>query len=195
MHNLAHTAIVIKSSDYKEFDKTVRLFTLDGGMLSAVLKGVKRPNAKLKFAAQPFAFCEYTLNEKGGFYTVTGAAPLESFYALASDPDGFVCASLMCEAVDYAVSTVPSPAVFVYLLKLFKAMLYGGKSPYAAAALCLTRLRENAGYGGDAFFKEMTPESLPDASQNATCLQVLKRAVSGFENNLEVKLVAAKLLA
>jgi len=144
---IQHTAIVVKAADYKESDKMVRLFTLDGGIVKAVLKGVKKPGAKLKFAAQPFAFCEFSLVEKNGFYTVTGAAPVESFYALASDPDSFIASSLMVEAVDCAVSNLSSPAVFVYLLKLFKAVLYRDASPYAAAALLIAQLTESAGYG------------------------------------------------
>ena len=193
MRDVRHTAIVVKAADYKESDKTIRLFTLDGGIIQAVLKGVKKPGAKLKFAAQPFAFCEFSLTERNGFYTVTGAVPSESFYALSGDHDSFVCASLMLEASDRAVSTVPSPAVFVYLLKLFKAILYGGASPYVAAALLLTRLTENAGYATKNL-PGATPESLPEAALNPEYAPLLKKAIRDFEKYFDATLVSARLI-
>jgi len=191
------SAIVTKTADYKESDKVVRLFTVDGGMIQAVLKGVKKRDAKLKFAAQPFAFCEFSLCERNGFYTVTGAVPVESFYALTAEPGRFFCASLMLETADRAVSDIPSPAVFVYLLKIFKALLYQNADPAAAAALFLLRLIENAGFmqiTNSDELQNLTPESLPDGSGGIhKYMPLLKKLILSFEKQFEVALKAAKL--
>ena len=63
--------IVLRATDYKENDKLLTLFTPSLGKITAGIRGVKKAKAKLNFAAQPFAFCEYILAERGGRYTVT----------------------------------------------------------------------------------------------------------------------------
>lgn len=56
-------------------DRLIRIFTPGRAVLTAAVKGVRRPKAKLKFAAQPFSVNEYTLAEKNGYFTVTGCSP------------------------------------------------------------------------------------------------------------------------
>jgi len=194
---IPHTqpAIVVSSKDYKDYDKVVRLFTPDGGIVRAVLKGVKRERAKLKFASQPFAFCEYSLAEKNGFYTVTNALQIESLFGLSKDPDCFMASSLMLECADIAVSSLPSPALFVYLLKCFQAMLYKDKDPYMAAALFLYKTLINAGYAQEnTLLNSLTIETLPNITEDRTDMKLLFRLIAAFERYLEVKLHTAKML-
>ena len=66
-------AIVIRAIDYKESDRLLTLFTPLRGKVTAGIRGVRKPKAKLNFASQPFCFAEYVLAEKGGRYTVTSA--------------------------------------------------------------------------------------------------------------------------
>ena len=73
-------ALVIKAIDYKENDKILTLYSLEKGRLSANIKGVKKPKAKLKFASEPFCFAEFILAEKLGKYTVINASYKNSFY-------------------------------------------------------------------------------------------------------------------
>ena len=67
-------AIVLRAADYKDADKILTLLTPSAGKLTAGIKGVKKSGAKLAFSAQPFAFCEYVLAQKGGRYTVTSVS-------------------------------------------------------------------------------------------------------------------------
>lgn len=78
-------ALVIRASEYKDNDKLLTLFSPERGKLTAGIKGVKKPNAKLSFAAQPFAFSEYVLAEKNGRYTVMNAYLYDGFYPLRTD--------------------------------------------------------------------------------------------------------------
>ena len=61
-------AIVLKTVDYKDNDKILTLYSLEKGIITAGIKGVKKSGAKLKFASEPFAFCEYVLAQKGDKY-------------------------------------------------------------------------------------------------------------------------------
>lgn len=124
-----YTAILTKSSDYRENDKLVRLFTLEGGIITAVMKGVKKAGAKLKFGAQPFAFCEYALVQNGAYSTITGCVQIEDLFALSQDYDVFKYSSLILEAADAAASGQANPALFVRLLKAFREILYKDANP------------------------------------------------------------------
>ena len=48
--------LVLRATDYKENDKLLTLFSPTLGKITAGARGVKKPTAKLNFAAQPFAF-------------------------------------------------------------------------------------------------------------------------------------------
>ena len=75
-------ALVLRAVDYKDNDKILTLYSLERGKITAGIKGVKKSGAKLKFASEPFAFCEFVLAEKQGRYTVIGATYIDSFFSL-----------------------------------------------------------------------------------------------------------------
>ena len=90
-------AIVLRSIDYKDNDKILTLFSPTLGKITAGIRGVKKPKARLSFAAQPFCFSEYVLAEKGGRYTLTSAYLHESFFALRTDILRFYAACAAAE--------------------------------------------------------------------------------------------------
>lgn len=92
-------ALMLRAVDYGENDKILTLLTAEYGKISAGIKGVKKPAAKLKFAAQPFCFAEYILAKKGDKYTVINCTECESFYDLRTDINKFYAASAAIEAV------------------------------------------------------------------------------------------------
>ncbi len=93
-------ALVLRTADYGEYDRMVTLFTAARGKIGAGMKGVRRANAKLKFAAQPFCFAEYVLAERGGRNTVTGASLHEGFFGLRCDLAALYAATVVLEACD-----------------------------------------------------------------------------------------------
>lgn len=58
-------ALVIKATDYKENDKLLNLFTPSRGKLTAGIRGVRKPKAKLAFAAQPSVLRNMFSRRKG----------------------------------------------------------------------------------------------------------------------------------
>ena len=93
-------ALVLRAVDYNENDKILTLLTHERGKISAGMKGVKKPNAKLRFAAQPFCFAEYVLSERAGRFTVINASENESFYDLRSDVTKFYAAATVTEVAN-----------------------------------------------------------------------------------------------
>lgn len=127
-------AIVIKSSDKKEKDASVLLFSLELGKIWVTLKGVKAPKAKLKVAGLQFAFGEFVLEEGKTGQIVTAFECLESFHELAEDIDKYFEASAVLEVVGKLEfsSENERARVFVLVLKTLKSICFGNlKNLYA----------------------------------------------------------------
>ncbi len=148
-------AIVLQSIDYKDNDKILTLFSPSLGKITVGAKGVKKPKAKLNFAAQPFCFAEYILAEKGGRYTMTGAYMHESFFALRYDITRFYAA---CAAAEITLSILYEneeyEGLFIGLIECLKALSLSEDDPAeAVSAFALIALRES-GYPLDLSYLE-----------------------------------------
>ncbi len=118
------TAILLRAFESKDNDKKIELYCAEEGVIRATAKGVRKKDAKLKFACQPFAFCVYELAEKNGNYTLTGATALEDTFALTSDFTAFACAGAAAECMSESAQSLESGAAFLVFLKTIKALLY-----------------------------------------------------------------------
>lgn len=96
-------ALVLRTVNFGENDRMVTLLTAGRGKISAAMKGVRKAAARLNFAAQPFCFAEYTIAERAGRRTVTGASLYDGFYALREDMTKYYTAICVAEACDALV--------------------------------------------------------------------------------------------
>ncbi len=119
-------AIVIKSTDRKEKDKNILLFSIEKGKCWATLKGVKGSGAKMKIAQNPFCFGEFLL-ENGKFgQIVTSFSSIETFHELSEDIEKYFEATSLLEIVNVVeFSSMPEQkAVFVLLLQALKTLCF-----------------------------------------------------------------------
>lgn len=118
-------ALVIKAVDYKESDKILTLYSLERGKITAGIKGVKKSGAKLKFASEPFAFCEFILAEKAGRFTVIGASYLDSFFSLRTNLIKYYASSVILESVNrLTVENEPDAELFSMIINAVKNVNY-----------------------------------------------------------------------
>ena len=123
MEEIKVRAIVLKALDYKEKDKLLELFSLENGKLTVSLKGVRSPKAKLKFAGEPLNLVEYTLVNRNGKYTVTGASFISSFFTIAQNYSNFLISCVVLEILNkVTVSNEPNSELFVLALKVFNEL-------------------------------------------------------------------------
>ena len=120
-------AIVIKSNDRKEKDKSILLFSLEKGKLWATLRGVKDDKAKMKLAKNPFCYGEFVLEEGKAGYVVTGFEAKETFHEISEDIDKFFEASAILEAVylHSFSSEQEITQIFVLTLKTLMKICFG----------------------------------------------------------------------
>ena len=73
------SGIVLGGVNFSENDKILNILTLEKGVISAKIKGVKKAGAKLKFASEPFCFAEFIFSKNLDKRTVIGASLLIVF--------------------------------------------------------------------------------------------------------------------
>lgn len=125
MEEIEVTGIVLNARDYKEKDKLIRVFTVELGNVSAILKGVNSPKAKLKFAGQPFCFAKFILIKSGDIYIVKTAELIDTFFDIALDYDSYMFGNAMLELCNYILKpNVVSESLFLSLLKTLQNIVY-----------------------------------------------------------------------
>lgn len=139
-------ALMIKSVDYGENDKILTLFSLEKGVVSAKIRGVKKAGAKLKFCAEPFCFSEYVISGKGS--TVINASLHDGFYPLRLDIVKFYAGSAAVEFVrKFCPENEVAEKVFIELIKCLKTLAYTDKSPLFTLVVFFDFALKEIGYG------------------------------------------------
>ena len=144
------TAICCGAIDYKDSDKLVTLCSVEEGKITAVVKGVKKPKAKLRFSATPFCFAEYVLAQKGEYHTVISCSPIDQFTSIIGDVDKFYAGSVILDALRNAVGVNEETAsVMVVALKYLKSLAYEDQDVSLLLISFFLSLFDACGYGLD----------------------------------------------
>ena len=148
-------AVVLQAMDYKDNDKLLTLFSPELGKITAGIRGVKKPKAKLNFASQPFCFAEYVLAKTGDRYTVTGAYLHESFFELRVDISRYYAACAVAEICrTVSLENETYDGLFIGFIECLKALCLAGEdAAEAVISFALIALRES-GYPIDLTFLE-----------------------------------------
>lgn len=141
------SAIVLGSRDHKEKDKLVELFTLEQGLKTVVLKGVKNANAKFKFAKEPFCFGEFVLSGQNQIQVVTSANLIESFFDLTKNYDRFLTGCKILEIIPVVLEKYQTNSEFFLLcLKTLRELAYSDTNEKLIKCAYLTKAIAQIGY-------------------------------------------------
>ncbi len=142
--------ILLYGVPYGENDKILSVFTLEKGLVSAKIKGVKKAGAKLKFAAEPFCFAEYLFSKTGAKRVVTGASLIDSFYPIRENVYKLYSASLAVEFVrKFVKEGIISEEIFLLLVDSLKKLAYVDVPAKCVAVRFLLSALSLSGYGLD----------------------------------------------
>ena len=109
--------VVLSAVDYLDNDKIVSIFTQDFGVISAKIKGVKKGNAKLKFAALPFCYAQFNLATREEMSVITNAVEVESYFKLTQNYDALIIGSAILELVSMVGPSCETEVLFYALIK------------------------------------------------------------------------------
>lgn len=126
MEQFKVNAVNLKAANLGENDKMLTLFSYEKGMILAKIKGVKKAQAKLKFAQEPFCFGEYILYGGRSGFTVINCTAADLFYDLRSSIEKYYAGCVMLEyCLAFLEEENPDPALFKLLVSCLNSLCYG----------------------------------------------------------------------
>lgn len=139
--------ICLRTTEYGENDRIMTLLTDSKGKIAVRARGVGSPKSKLRHAAVPFAFGEYILTVRGGYYALKTFDYLDSFEAVSYDIIRYYCGAAALETMDKLnEDEVPDVDGFARLLRFLSDICYGGGDVRDFVTFVLDVLRLS-GYG------------------------------------------------
>jgi len=93
-------AIVLREYEAGESDKRLLLLCKEHGRILAYARGARKPKSKFMAAAQIFTYADFVLTKGQGFYAVSQADIIESFYPLRQDYDRLMTAYAIIETCE-----------------------------------------------------------------------------------------------
>lgn len=116
MKHIRTQAIILRRTNYGEADRILNMLTPDHGRVSAIAKGVRKPNSKLAGGLELFAICDVTLTEtRSELLLVTSARMQEFFGALLHDYDRMQFGYHAIKQIAQATHSVAEPDFFALL--------------------------------------------------------------------------------
>lgn len=117
IHNMH--AIVIKKTDFREYDRVLTLYTKEFGKIKAQARSVKKPHAKLTSLTELFVIAEFRifLREHAAFGKITGGVILDSNPLIRYNVQKYYEACYICEVLDALTPARQPNAEKFFLLK------------------------------------------------------------------------------
>lgn len=147
MSTLSTAALVLRRSDYSDYDRMVTLFSPQHGRIDAIARGCRRPKSPLLNACEPFTSGEFQLYQKGERFTLEQCQITESFYELRTDYDRLQHAVYWLKLLDASVMVdVPMPDLFLITLRALAHLNYSELPPEMLTMAFEMHLMAQLGY-------------------------------------------------
>jgi len=92
--------LVIRTTDVKEADRIITIFTEEMGAVSAVARGARSHKSRKMSSTMQFCYGNFVLYKQGEYFHVKEAELIESFYGLRNSLDGLALASYIAEVLN-----------------------------------------------------------------------------------------------
>ncbi len=136
-------AVCIRSTQYRDNDKMLSLFSLEKGVVDCVVRGVRSPKSKLRFASELFCFAEYVVDERNGKKTVVEANEIDSFFNIRADIGKYYSALAVLEFIRLTMlESIKSYETFSLFIKTLKVIEEGEHPKLALISFYLSALKE-----------------------------------------------------
>ena len=118
--------IIVKETDYKEFDKLLTILTKEKGKINAYAFNVRKSNSKSIGKARLFTLGTFELIESKDGYSLQNVILKEDFDDLAKDYENLCYASYFIELADYfSFENIDSSDIIDLLYFAIKALIKG----------------------------------------------------------------------
>ena len=122
--------VVLRTVNYRDFDRMLTLFTREEGRLSACARGAHRQKSPLSAASTLFCTGEYVLEEKNGRFFVKSCMLDAAYYPLRENPARLAYASALAQVCEEIVQPgQPMPELYDMLLRALAYLAYDAQTP------------------------------------------------------------------
>lgn len=98
--------LVIRTTDIRESDRLINIFTEEMGLLSALAQGARSLKSRKMSSTMQFCYSRFFLYKKGEHYYVKEAELIESFFELRNSIEGLALAAYIADVLsDVTVAT------------------------------------------------------------------------------------------
>lgn len=130
MAQLVTDALVLRRTEYRDYDRMVVLLTPTHGRIDAIARGCRRPKSPLMNATELFCAGQYTINVNRERYAVNQCQIHENYYALREDYDRLVHGAYILHLLLLAaMPDQPNETLFQLALKTFAYLNYSELPP------------------------------------------------------------------
>ncbi|MBO8158668.1 DNA repair protein RecO [Thermosyntropha sp.] len=114
-------AVVVKSTDYRDADKLVTLFSEKEGKVKAIAKGVKKPGSSLRICVQPFAHSFLYLSRGGELDLITQGRIMDFYADIRENLGKTLYIAYVMELLDKSLlERVPMPFLYKDVLEVLE---------------------------------------------------------------------------
>lgn len=93
--------VVLRTMRYREADRIVTLLTRAHGKFRAIIKGTRKTKSRFGARVEPFSHVDVMIyHGRSDLRVVSQADLVDAFAHIRTDYDAYMCAQVMCEAID-----------------------------------------------------------------------------------------------
>lgn len=112
------TGVVVRTVNYRDYDRILTLFTREKGSMTVSARGVRRTNARWRAGCQLFSTGEYLLYARGTRYYLSQVDVQQSYYELRNSPQTMMHATFILNVMEAAiVSDEPNEPLYALLMR------------------------------------------------------------------------------
>lgn len=125
MVSFSTKGLVLRHSDYGEYDRMVTLFTPERGRIDAVARGCRRFRSPLQNAGEPFTSGEFLITRRGERFSIEQCRISEGYYELREDYDRLRHGVYWLKLLEYTVmQDMPLEQLFLTTLRALAHLVY-----------------------------------------------------------------------
>ena len=141
------SALVIRRSDYSDYDRMVTLFSPTHGRVDAIARGCRRQKSPLLNCCEPFVSGDFQLRQRGERLSIEQCQISESFYELRTDYDRLQHGVYWLKLLDASVMPdVPMNDLFLITLRALAHLNYSELPPELLTMAFEMHLMAQLGY-------------------------------------------------
>ncbi len=100
MNDFEVKGLVIRTTDIRESDRIITIFTEEQGVISAFARGARSYKSRKMSSTMQFCYSSFILNKRGEYFYIKEATLIESFFGIRRSISGLALASYIAEVLN-----------------------------------------------------------------------------------------------